>query len=156
MYIRSMTAADKPAVMQILENTPEFNALDRKVAEEVIDAFLFDPASGEYHTYVAELDSQIAGYVCYGHNTMTVSTWDIYWIAVSSASQGKGIGRELMAMAENNIQKAGGKLIIVETSSTPVYDRTNRFYQKLNYFQACRIADFYSPGDDQILYIKRF
>jgi ribosomal protein S18 acetylase RimI-like enzyme len=151
-----MTAEDKPAVMHILNNTPEFNELDRAVAEEVIDAYLFDPSSGEYHTLVAEIDSQISGYVCYGHNTMTVSTWDIYWIAVSSKCQGKGIGRELMSIAENNIQKAGGKLIVLETSSTPLYDRTNRFYIKLNYTQACRITDFYGSGDDQILYIKRF
>lgn len=151
-----MTAEDKSAVMQILENTPEFNALDRKVAEEVVDAYLFDPSAGEYYTYVAEVDSQIAGYVCYGHNSMTVSTWDIYWIAVAHSVQGKGIGHELMAVTENNIQKAGGKLIVLETSSTPLYDRTNRFYIRLNYSLVCQIADFYGPGDDQIIYIKRF
>jgi ribosomal protein S18 acetylase RimI-like enzyme len=151
-----MTAEDKPSVMRILKNTPEFNALDRSVAEEVIDAYLYNPSGEEYHALVAETDDKVAGYVCYGHNSMTVSTWDIYWIAVAHDVQGKGIGRELMAAAENNIRKTGGKLIVLETSSTPLYDRTNRFYIKLNYTLVCRIADFYGPADDQILYIKRF
>jgi ribosomal protein S18 acetylase RimI-like enzyme len=151
-----MTTEDKPAIMHILQNTPEFNDLDRLVAEEVIDAYLYNPSGDEYHSLVAEVDGQVAGYVCYGHNSMTVSTWDIYWIAVAHSVQGKGIGRELMAVTENNIQRAGGKLIVLETSSTPLYDRTNRFYIKLNYTQASRIADFYGPGDDQVLYIKRF
>ncbi len=156
MKIRPMTAEDKPALMNMLENTPEFNTLDRSVAEEVIDACLFDPTSGEFYAMVTEVDSQVAGYVCYGHNNMTASTWGIYWIDVAGSIQGKGVGREMMTTAENNIKKAGGKLIVLETSSLPIYDRTNRFYIKLNYTQVCRIADFYAPGDDQIMYIKRF
>jgi len=151
-----MSAEDKPAIMNLLGNTPEFNDLDRLVAEEVIDAYLCSPSGEEYHALVAELDSQIAGYVCYGHNSMTVSTWDVYWIAVAHNIQGRGIGHELMRVTENNIQKAGGKLIVLETSGTPLYDKTNRFYIKLNYTLVARIADFYGPGDDQILYTKRF
>jgi ribosomal protein S18 acetylase RimI-like enzyme len=151
-----MVAEDKAAIMEILHNTPEFNDLDRLVAEEVIDAYIFNPSGNEYHALVAEVDGRVAGYVCYGHNSMTVSTWDIYWIAVAHDCQGLGIGRELMAATEHKIKIAGGNLIVLETSSTPLYDRTNRFYIKQNYTQASRITDFYGPGDDQILYIKRF
>jgi D-alanine-D-alanine ligase len=151
-----MTAQDKSALMQLLEGTPEFSALDRAVAEEVIDAYLFDPASGEFFTLVAEIDSQVVGYICYGQNSMTVSTWDVYWINVVNSLQGKGIGCELMTAAENNIKKAGGKLVWLQTSSLPVYARVNRFYINLNYTPVCRIAEYYGPGDDQIQYIKRF
>ncbi len=151
-----MTAEDKSAVMQILAGTPEFSARDRSVAEEVIDAYLFDPASGEFYALVAEVDSLIAGYICYGQNSMTVSTWDIYWIDVVNSLQGMSIGLELMTAAENNIKKAGGKLVWLQTSSLPVYARINRFYINLNYTPVCRIADYYASGDDQIQYIKRF
>jgi ribosomal protein S18 acetylase RimI-like enzyme len=156
MPIRPMTSRDKPAIMQILQNTQEFNELDRRVAEEVIDCYLGDPAGSGYQVLVAETGSLIEGYVCYGLNTMTQSTWDVYWIAVARSSQGQGIGRELMTTTENNIQAANGKLMIIETSSTPVYDRTNRFYRLMGYGIVCQIADFYAPGDDQIIYEKRF
>jgi ribosomal protein S18 acetylase RimI-like enzyme len=156
MIIRPMTEKDNAQVISILNSTPEFNPMDLATAIEVIEDYLQDPEHSGYHTLVAEIDSKIAGYVCYGHNNMTESTWDIYWIAVSRNIQGKGVGRQLMAAAENNIQSAGGKLIILETSSTPIYDKTNRFYISLNYVQDCRIKDFYSPGDDQIIYEKRF
>jgi ribosomal protein S18 acetylase RimI-like enzyme len=153
--VRPMITSDKPAVMHILKHTPEFNPLDLAVAEEVIDDYLLDTAGSGYHTLVAESEGEIAGYVCYGLNPMTVSTWDLYWIAVSPTSQGKGIGRSLLTQAENNIWKAGGALIIVETSSTPLYDRTNRFYHRMGYKLDCRIADYYAPGDDKIIYEKR-
>ncbi len=156
MNIRPMTARDKSGVMHILQNTPEFNALDLVVAEEVIDSYLEDAAGSGYQVLVAESESSPAGYVCYGFNNMTQSTWDVYWIAVARSHQGQGIGRELLSSAEKNIREAGGKLIIIETSSTPDYDRTNRFYQSRGYKLVCQIADFYGPGDDQIIYEKRF
>jgi ribosomal protein S18 acetylase RimI-like enzyme len=155
MSIRAMTEKDRPAVIKILNNTPEFNRMDLAVAVEVLDDYLKDPLNSGYHTLVSEVDNKIAGYVCYGHNSMTESTWDIYWIAVAHDVQGKGIGRQLMTTAENNIAAAGGKLIILESSSTPIYDKTNRFYVGLNYQLDCRIKDFYAPGDDQIIYEKR-
>ncbi len=155
MLIRPMVEKDKQAVLDILYHTPEFNPMDLSVAVEVITDYLRDTVNSGYHALVAELDSGIAGYVCYGHNNMTESTWDIYWIAVSHNHQGKGIGRQLMAVTEHNIQAAGGKLIILETSSIPLYDKTNRFYISLNYQVDCRIRDFYAPGDDQIIYEKR-
>jgi ribosomal protein S18 acetylase RimI-like enzyme len=155
MIIRRMTEKDNRAVINILNATPEFNPMDLATAIEVIEDYLQDPEHSGYHTLVAEIDSKVAGYVCYGHNNMTESTWDIYWIAVSHDHQGQGVGRQLMAFAEKNIQSAGGKLIILETSSTPIYDKTNRFYVSLDYKLDCRIKDFYSPGDDQIIYEKR-
>jgi ribosomal protein S18 acetylase RimI-like enzyme len=142
--------------MHILQNTPEFNSLDLTVAEEVLDSYLEDPSGSGYHALVAETDRKVMGYVYFGLNPMTLSTWDVYWIAVARSSQGKGIGRELLTSAENSIKEAHGRLIIIETSSTPDYDRTNRFYKLMGYKIACQIADYYAPGDDKIIYEKRF
>jgi ribosomal protein S18 acetylase RimI-like enzyme len=156
VIIRPMSMQDRPAVMHILKNTPEFNALDLATAEEVLDSYLHDPVNSGYHTLVIEEDSRVAGYVSYGKNPMTQTTWDIYWIAVDRGSQGRGFGRELLTTAEKNIQTNGGKLIIIETSSTPLYERTNRFYHLMGYKLDCRIADYYAPGDDLFIYEKRF
>jgi ribosomal protein S18 acetylase RimI-like enzyme len=156
MIIRPMVQADKQALLDILYDTPEFNPMDLTTAIEVIEDYLKEVEGSGYFTLVAEIDNKIAGYVCYGRNNMTESTWDIYWAAVSHNIQGKGIGRQLMTAAENHIQAAGGKLIILETSSTPIYDKTNRFHLSLGYTKICQIKDFYAPGDDQIIYEKRF
>jgi len=154
MRIRSMTAVDYSVVKSILEDTPEFNAIDLAVAYEVIKDYLEDPESG-YITLVAEIDNQIKGYVCYGFNTSTQSTWDIYWMAVSRSSRGQGIGTKLLAAAENNIRAAKGTLMIIETSSTPLYDKTNRLYLYLGWKLDARIKDYYAPGDDLLIYEKR-
>jgi ribosomal protein S18 acetylase RimI-like enzyme len=156
MIIRPMIRQDKAITMRILLNTPEFTPEEVDLAEEVIDAYLFNPATSGYYVLVGEIDSNVVGYVCYGPTPITDGTWDLYWIAVNRAIQGQGIGKQLMAAAENEIRKARGRLIIVETSSKPGYEKTNAFYQHIGYTETCRIKDYYMIGDDQVIYEKRF
>ncbi|MBN1188762.1 MAG: GNAT family N-acetyltransferase [Dehalococcoidales bacterium] len=156
MNIRPMAVRDKTAVQKILVNTPEFTPAEVTLAEQVLDECLQDPENSGYFTLVAETDSAVAGFICYGPTPITEGTWDIYWIAVDHGIQGRGIGRSLMTAAEENIQAAGGRLVLVETSSKPGYEKTNLFYQGIGYKEAARIADFYMIGDDQVIYEKRF
>ena len=151
-----MTPDDNPAVTRILKNTPEFTPAEVVLADEVISDYLLNPAESGYSILVFEMVSRVAGYVCYGPTPITEGTWDIYWIAVDHNIQGKGIGRQLMDAAETNIKNAGGRLVLVETSSKPGYEKTNLFYQRIGYTEVCRIKDFYMIGDDQITYEKRF
>ena len=125
------------------------------VAEEVIDSYLHAPQGSGYHTLVAESDSTIAGYICYGPTPLTEGTWDIYWMAVVPEKQGQGIGSALMTFAEDQIKKARGRLAIIETSSKPEYEKTRRFYLSHGYEVVCRIPDFYAPGNDKLILQKR-
>jgi GNAT superfamily N-acetyltransferase len=156
IFFRPMIRKDKKAVMQILKTTPEFTAPEVILADEVIDSYLFNPSNSGYFILVAEMDSRVAGYVCYGPTPITEGTWDIYWIAVDRNIQGQGVGRKLMEVAEARIRDGKGRLVIVETSSKPGYEKTNAFYQRLGYTESCRIKDFYLIGDDKITYEKRF
>ena len=153
--IRPMTSADKPAIMRILEATPQFKPAEVVVAEEVLDSYLKDPMGSGYHVLVAEDDSSIVGYVCYGSTPMTEGTWDIYWLAVASEKQGQGIGKALLTSAEDKIKEAQGRLSIIETSSRPEYERTRRFHRLQGYDLVGYIRDFYAPGDHRLIFQKR-
>jgi len=150
-----MSVKDKRALMQILKNTPEFKPFEVVVAEEVIDAYLSDPVESGYHTLIAEDDEGVAGYICFGETPCTVGTWDIYWVAVDREKRGRGIGKALSEAAETAIMKAGGRMAIIETSSTPLYENTRRFYLGRSYELVARIPDFYTPGDDKLIMQKR-
>jgi GNAT superfamily N-acetyltransferase len=150
-----MLKRDKPAIMRILRSTPEFNPAEVVVAEEVIDCYLADPAGSGYNTLVAEADSVINGYACYGPAPLTEGTWDIYWMAVSAEKQGRGTGGALLAHTEDKIKEAEGRLIVIETSSQPGYEKTRRFYSNHGYEAIARLPDFYAPGDDKLILQKR-
>ena len=155
IVIRPMTREDRPGITKILRSTPEFKSSEVAVAEEVIDGYLEDPLGSGYHILVAEVGSTVTGYIRYGPTPMTEETWDIYWEAVAPERQGQGIGSALMESAEKEIVKAEGRLAIIETSSTPAYDKTRQFHLGHGYEVICRIPDFYAPGDDKLILHKR-
>jgi GNAT superfamily N-acetyltransferase len=125
------------------------------VAEELIDSYLDDPAGSGYHILVAETGSTVEGYICYGPTPLTDGTWDIYWMAVAREKQGQGIGSALLKSAEKEITKDQGRLSIIETSSTPTYEKTRNFHLSRGYDIAARIPDFYAPGDHKLILLKR-
>jgi ribosomal protein S18 acetylase RimI-like enzyme len=68
--------------------------------------------------------------------------------------QGTGIGSALLSQME--LQLAGiARLIIIETAGRPDYAPTRAFYQARGYEPVSRIPDFYAPGDDQVVFVKR-
>ncbi|MEW6033306.1 MAG: N-acetyltransferase [Chloroflexota bacterium] len=155
VVVRAMTAEDKPAVMRILRAIPEFLSVEVAVAEEVIDCYLGDPSGSGYLALVAEAALGVVGYVCYGPTPLTQGTWDIYWIAVAREQQGYGIGKKMLAVAEERMSEADARLLLVETSSKPEYEKTWGFYRSQGYEVICRIPDFYAPGDAMLVFHKR-
>jgi ribosomal protein S18 acetylase RimI-like enzyme len=155
LKIRRMTLKDKLPLMAILHNTPEFKPFEVEVAEELIDAHLEDPSGSGYNILMAEVAGAVAGYICYGPTPVTEGTWDIYWEAVARERQGLGIGGSLMSSALKDVKEAGGRLAVIETSGIPSYEKTRRFYAGLGYETVARIPDFYAPGDDKLILVKR-
>ncbi len=154
-HIRTMTRSDKPALIRFLKEIPEFNPGEVEVAEELIDCHLDDPSGSGYYILVAEVDSIVGGYICYGPTPLTEGTWDIYWMAVAPGIQGRGLGKTLLAEAEARIRQARGRLVLIETASKPEYEKTRRFHQSQGYELVSRIPDFYAPGDDKLTLQKR-
>jgi ribosomal protein S18 acetylase RimI-like enzyme len=150
-----MTKRDKPPLMSILRDTPEFTPPELVVAEEIIDCYLQDPILSGYRILIVEDNSSVSGYICYGPTPLTEGTWDLYWAAVARKMRGKGLGKALWEKAEDDIKKDGGRLAVIETSSKPNYESTRRFHEARGYKNVGRITDFYSPGDDMLIYVKR-
>ena len=153
--IRAMNQEDKPSIMQILRSTAEFKRSEVIVAEEVIDSYLSDSYRSGYHILVAELNSTIAGYICFGPTPLTEGTWDIYWVVVAPDKQRQGTGSALPESAEKSIRETGGRLAIIETSSTPAYEKTRHFHIRYGYEVIGCIPDFYAPSDDKLILQKR-
>lgn len=154
--IRQMEKRDKPVIMEIISETGMFSEDESAVAEELIDQALNIPGQKDYYCIVHTNNDVPNGYLCYGPTDCTVGTYDLYWMAVKPGLQGRGIGRAMLTWLEKHIKIKNGRMIIIETSSTPKYEKTRRFYLKAGYSETARIPDFYLPGDDRILYVKRF
>ena len=154
--MRELTRSDRSSIVKILSNIESFHADDRAVALELIDIILNDPNQKDYAALVAEDEAgQVTGYICFGPTPLTEGTYDIYWIGVDPTFAGKGVGSQLLASTEDRLRQQNGRMIIIETSSSPEYDLTRRFYEKNGYILAERIKDFFKEGEDRVTFIKR-
>jgi ribosomal protein S18 acetylase RimI-like enzyme len=155
--LRSLAASDLPSLEAILRaNRPLFSERECAVAIDMARASLAAVAEDDpYHFVVAEHRGGVVGYACFGTVPLTQGTYDLYWIVVHPDAQRGGIGKTLMMHCEAEIAHQGGRLVVAETSSRAAYAGTRRFYEEaMGYEPAARIADFYTLGDDKIVYVK--
>ena len=127
-----------------------------EVGREVLDDALTRGPAGHYQSYVAEQDGRAAGWVCFGPAPCTLGSFEVYWIVVAPAFQRRSLGRRLMEQVERCIAYRRGRQILIETSGRSVYESTRAFYASLGYQPAARLADFYAPGDDMVVFSKSF
>lgn len=153
-YRRRPRASDVPALRRLVAATGVFYREERAVAVELLDARLAHGRKSGYEFLFAERAGDLLGYCAWGKVPLTRASYDLYWIAVSPAAQGQGIGQELLARAEEAVRRLGGGHLYIETSSRDVYARTRRFYRDAGYRRAARLADFYAPGDDKLVFCK--
>jgi ribosomal protein S18 acetylase RimI-like enzyme len=154
--IRPLESRDKAAVMALIEATGFFRPEEAVVAEELIDIYLTVPGQKDYRVVVIEDgEGRVAGYLTFGPTPMAVGVFDLYWMAVDPRAQGRGYGRRLVEWLEDEARAARARLIIIETSSTPKYEPTRRFYLGLKYSEVACIPDYYQAGDDRVIYTKR-
>ena len=146
---------DPDAVSRIVRATDFFNAEEEAIARELAEERLARGAASGYEFLFAERGAQAVGYSCYGRIGGTRESWDLYWIAVDPADQGRGLGRQLLAQTEARVRAAGGGRLYVETSGRASYASTRDFYEHMGDALEATLADFYSPGDPKCIYVKR-
>jgi GNAT superfamily N-acetyltransferase len=104
---------------------------------------------------VLEHAGRTVGFAHYGPAEITQGTWYLFWIAVERHSQGRGYGGLLLRRVEEEIRRERGRLLLIETSMLPRYEATRAFYDRSGCARECVIRDYYSEGDDKIVFSKR-
>ncbi|MCW6511298.1 GNAT family N-acetyltransferase [Lichenifustis flavocetrariae] len=75
-------------------------------------------------------------------------------IAVHPDRQGQGRGTALLRHVERVLAARGQRVLLVETSALPAFERTRAFYRQSGYGEEARIRDFYQAGEDKIVFRK--
>jgi ribosomal protein S18 acetylase RimI-like enzyme len=157
LNIRQLEPRDRPFIEKMVISTGKFNDVEVATALELVDEALDRGEESGYLFAVLEYrkkDRAVQGYACYGPVPLTQGAYDLYWIVVDPASQGKGFGGYLLEYVETDVLSRGGRMILIETSSQESYGATVRFYGKAGYELVARIRNFYRVGDDKLVFSK--
>lgn len=149
--------ADGPQIQDIAARTDVFNQEEIETVEALWQDYLtVGPVVGGYNFLVEKDGERVLGFACYGPRDLTSGVFDLYWIAVDARSHRNGVGRRLLSVTEEAVRQGGGRMLIAETSGTPLYEPTRKFYLGMGYSLEATIRDFYTEGDDLAIFVKRF
>jgi GNAT superfamily N-acetyltransferase len=154
LHLRHLTEADRDRIEAITRSVGLFREEEIPVALEVLDEATGGAPGNTYTVLGAVSEDRLAGWICWGPTPCTVGTYDLYWMAVDPELQGTGIGTALLTEMERRLDGIA-RLIVIETAGRPEYAGTRSFYQARGYAPVSAIPDFYAPGDDQVVFVKR-
>lgn len=153
--IRATTPADTPVLLDLAHGTGVFKPHEMQALQEVLDDYHASNKDEGHRCVTYEKDCQVSGFAYYAPAAMTDRSWYLYWIAVTKKTQAKGVGGALLRHVEDDIRKANGRVLFIETSSLPHYELTRKFYLKHHYEQTAVLRDFYTDGDDMVVFRKK-
>ena len=148
--LRPVTPEDGPAVIDLVVAAGMFS---REDAAFLAVALAADDATSLVDE--AEDGSGLAAVVFYRPEEAADRAFDLTMIAVRPDLQGGGRGAALMRHAEQDLRERGQRLLVVRTSGTAQYDGTRAFYRRLGYTEHGRVPDYWSDGDDLVLFTIR-
>ncbi len=146
---------DVEGVRALTQGTAVFSREEVDLSAELVQEYLERGEASGYRFVFYEAEGELAGYACHGRIPCTRSSHDLYWIAVSPEFQGKGLGTRLLEDVKRAVLREGGERIYAETSSTPRYGDTRRFYQSMGFFERARFEHFYGFNDAKVVYELR-
>ncbi len=146
---RAMSRIDLRAVSSILDDTGLFPT---EMLAEMAEPFLRE---AEPHIWLTACDGRdVLGFAYCEPERMTDGTYNLLAIAVAPDRQSEGVGQLIVAAVEQAARDLEGRVLLVETSSLPEYERTRAFYDKLGYDREAVIREFYAEGEDKIVFWK--
>jgi len=155
--ILTATEADSSQIQDIAARAGVFSEEEVECVAALWGEYLVEGPDYCGYNFIVDRDGdQVSGFACYGPRDLTEGVFDLYWIAVDSRSHRNGVGRALLKACEDAVRQAGGRMLIAETSGTPHYEPTRKFYSGMGYMVEATIKDFYTEGDDLAIFVKRF
>ncbi len=153
--IRPVSDSDTESIIALTAGTGFFKPLELTALEEVLHDYHESNHEHEHRAIAWEEQGELLGYMYYAPAPMTDRSWYLYWLAVATGQQGRGLGGKLLAFVEADIRAAKGRFLFIETSATDHYAPTRQFYLKHDYQLVASIADFYADGDGLAVFAKR-
>ncbi|MBD2294480.1 GNAT family N-acetyltransferase [Anabaena sphaerica FACHB-251] len=149
--IRRTTPDDTNALIAVAE-TIGFQAQELDYLKKMLSDYFKDGETESF--WLTYEENEPVGVAYCEPERMTHQTWNLLLIAIREDLQGQGRGGKLLHYVEQTLIARGGRMLVVETSGLPEFERTRAFYGKYGFQEEARIRDFYAAGDDKIVFRK--
>jgi len=152
--IRPVTPADSPALLAICGSMGLFPPEELSVIQKLFDDYHASTAASGHMAFACDVGGTPVGVAYVTPKEMTDRTWELLMIMVDATRQGEGVGSRMVSAVEDAVRATNGRMLIVETSSTPEFERTRQFYLKNGYAEVANVPDYYADGVGKTSFTK--
>ena len=149
--IRAAIPQDVEAMKEVLDTIELFPS---EYLDDMISDY-FNNEETEDIWFTATIDNRPVALAYCAPEKFTEGTFNLYAIGVRKDCQDKGIGGKMMDYLENLLREKDHRILIVETSGSPDLALTREFYKKKNYTQEAVLREFWSEGEDKVIFWKK-
>ena len=149
--IRPIQASDRAAIDRLAEESGLFSDEERGEVRSTVEAYL-EGGLDEGHAWLIFDDGSAQGVAYFAPEGFSDGVWNLYMLAVQSESHGRGVGATIVEHVAESVREKGGRILLVETSGVPGFERTRGFYERCGFVREATIRDYYGPGDDKVVY----
>ena len=151
IIIRLAAEPDSDAIANIAGTSGLFPA---DLLPDMIAPFLNGEASD--HIWLVACDGQdILAFAYCEPERMTIGTSNMLALATHANHRSEGIGARIVCDLEERCRQRGDRILLIETSGLPQFDRTRIFYEREGYQRIATLPEFYDAGEDKIVFMKR-
>ncbi|MBX7213839.1 MAG: GNAT family N-acetyltransferase [Thermoflexales bacterium] len=154
-------AADREEIGAILTNSGLFHAVDVATVDEMFATTYARPITRDSYRFLTAWEdlpngqSRRVGFACFGLESLTEDTWDLFWVCALPSARGRGVGGALLGRAVATALAENGRVMVIYTSSTDPYAPARRLYASQGFARTAVIPDYYSDGDDLNIFSRR-
>jgi D-alanine-D-alanine ligase len=160
--VRPSVEADRERIGEILLNSGLFHEVDAVTVDEMFALTYARPITRDSYRFLSCWDHRdgsapprMVGFACFGLESLTQDTWDLFWVCALPSSRGRGVGGALMREAMDVATRENGRLMVIYTSSTAPYAPARRLYESQGFARAAVIEGYYADGDDLNIFSRR-
>ena len=104
--IRATRPEDTPLLVELARATGVFKPLEIQALREVLDDYHATNRAPGHCCVTAEEAGRITGFAYYAPSSMADRAWYLYWIAVRSDLQARGLGGRLLRQVEDEAERS--------------------------------------------------
>jgi ribosomal protein S18 acetylase RimI-like enzyme len=149
--IRPTIAADRNAILAMLEDAGQFDANGLAHVQRTLDAHFAEPGDAIWYTAI---DGEPVGVAYCAPEAVTSGTWNLLMLWTRSDRHGQGHGTALVRQVEESLRGLHARLLIVETSGLPSFAPARAFYARCGFRHEVTIENFFADGDDKLVFTK--
>jgi ribosomal protein S18 acetylase RimI-like enzyme len=152
--IRPITPDDAAGVVDLVVAAELFPAEEAGIVTQMMTDYFAAKAADGHACLVDEEDGRLVGVAYYEPLAATDRAWELTMIGIDRDRHRQSRGTRLLRAVEDDLRARGQRLLLVETSASPAFDRARAFYLAGGYDEEARVRDYYENGDDMVMFRK--